>query len=455
MNQATHTLTLEETIKFPLPGMNVPGALRFSPDGRTLTYLYSPDNSLTRQLYAYDLETNTARLLIAPPDGGATDDNISLEEALRRERRRQREFGITEYAWSGDGRTLLIPLRGDLYLKDMLDGALRLLVVGGAAPILDPRFSPDSQWVAYVQEAEIYVIPTAGGTPRQITFGARETGKTHGLAEYIAQEELDRRRGFWWSPDSQSIAFAEVDETHIPVYPIVHQGKDATGPAIIEEHRYPFAGGANAIVRLAVASLDGGEPVWLDLGADEDVYLARVNWLPDGRLTAQILNREQVRLELLRFNPKTGERTSLLVEMTTIWINLHKMFRPLRDGRFLWASERSGFMHLYLYDGDGELLRPLTQGDWLVDDVVSVDEKGGVVYFTATHPDPRERHLYAVSLDGGGDTAVDPRTGPARHRRQPAKNPIPGHLAQRQPPAHHHPALPGRRSHPTNHLRQR
>lgn len=411
MNNPTSSLTLEETIKFPLPGMNVPGMLRFSPDGRTLTYLYSPDNNLTRQLYAVDLDTGTARLLITPPDGGATDDNISLEEALRRERLRQRAFGITGYTWSGDGRTLLIPLRGSLYVKDMPDGELRLLVEGGDAPILDPQFSPDSQWVAYVQDTEIYLVPVTGGQPRQITFGARGTGKTHGLAEYIAQEELDRRRGYWWSPDSQTIAFTEVDERHIPVYPIVHQGKEGTGAPFVEEHRYPFAGEANAIVRLAVTAVDGGEPVWLDLSEYEDVYLARVNWLPDGRLTVQILNREQNQLDLICFNPQTGEKTQLLQETNAVWINLHKMFRPLKDGRFLWASERTGFMHLYLYDGNGKLIRPLTQGDWLVDEIASVDEKAGVVTFTASHPDPRERHLYAVSLDGGEIRPLTPEPG--------------------------------------------
>ncbi len=411
MNSSHNPLTLKETIKFPLPGMNVPGTLAFSPDGRTLTYLYSPDYSLTRQLYAYELETETARILITPPDGGARDDNISLEEALRRERLRQREFGVTSYAWSGDGRTLLIPLRGNLYLKDMPDGELRLLVEGGDSPIPDPHFSPDSQWVAYVQDAEIYVVPVAGGEPRQITFGARGTGKTHGLAEYIAQEEMDRRRGYWWSPDSRFIAFTEVDETHIPLYPIVHQGKDATGPAIVEEHRYPFAGQANATVRLAVTAVAGGEPVWLNLGENEDVYLARVNWLPDGRITAQLLNREQSQLDLLRFDPQTGAGTRLLRETSDVWINLHKMFHPLKDGRFLWASEHTGFMHLYLYDGNGELIRPLTQGDWLVDEIVSVDEKAGLVYFTATHPDPRERHLYAVSLDGEEIRPLTPEPG--------------------------------------------
>ncbi len=251
------------------------------------------------------------------------------------------------------------------------------------------------------------MAPFSGGAPRQLTFGAVETGKTNGLAEYIAQEEMDRFSGYWWSPDSRWIAFEEVDETHIPVYRIIHQGKDYTGDGAQEDHRYPFAGGANAHVRLGVVSIDGGEPVWMDLGAEQDIYLARVQWLPDGRLSAQIENRQQTALELAAFDPQSGERTTLLQETSQVWINLHDLFRPLKQpyqgqaGCFLWASERSGFRHLYLYNDRAGLIRQLTSGEWMVDALAGIDEAGGQVYFTATLADPRECHLYAVSLDGG------------------------------------------------------
>ena len=142
------------------------------------------------------------------------------------------------------------------------------------------------------------VVSVEGGEPLQLTSGAHGTGKTHGLAEYIAQEEMGRRHGFWWSPDSARIAFAEVDETHIPVYRIVHQGKDAVGEGAQEDHRYPFAGQANAKVRLGVVARAGGEPIWMDVGGPdatlptaEHEYLARVDWLPDGSLVAQLENR--------------------------------------------------------------------------------------------------------------------------------------------------------------------
>ncbi len=404
-------LSLEHIVTFPQPGMNVPGSVQFTPDGRWLTYLYSESADLTRQLVGRDLQTGHVQPIVRPPDGGATDDNISLEETLRRERMRQREFGVTQYAWSAKNERLLVPLRGSIYVQDGIDGDLRLLVSGDHAPCLDARFSPDGEWVAYVQDAELYVVPAAGGTPQQVTSGARGTGKTNGLAEYIAQEELGRSQGYWWSPDSQWLAFAEVDETHIPIYRIVHQGKDAVGDGAQEDHRYPFAGMPNARVRLGVVARSGGDPIWMNLGNEDDFYLARVKWLPDGRLTAQLLNRAQDQLDLLVFDPQTGVATCLLRETGEVWINLHKLFYPLKDGRFLWGSERAGFQHLYLYADDGTLIRQLTDGDWPVETVAGVDEKTGLVYFTAAYPTPLDTQLLVVSLDGGETRPLTPEPG--------------------------------------------
>lgn len=398
------TLPIEEIAKYPLPGMAVPGAIAWSPDDKLITYLLSPERSLVRQLYTFDPATGEQRLVVAPEGAGTTEQNVSLEEALRRERQRQRELGVTHYAWAEDANRILIPLLGAIYVQDGPGAPLRPIVAGDGAAAIDPRLSPDGQWVAYVRDAELYVVPTDGGEPRQLTSGARETGQTHGLAEYIAQEEMGRSHGFWWSPDSRSIAFTEVDDTHIPVYRIVHQGKAAAGAQ--EDHRYPFAGQPNARVRLAVISIEGGAPVWMDLGP-EDEYLARVDWLPDGRLTAQLENRPQTRLDLVYFDPRSGTRTLLVRETSDIWINLHDLFRPIEpspglpDGGFIWASERTGFRHLYLYHNNGALVRPLTSGEWMVDTVAAVDAGRELVYFTATCDGVTESQLYVVSFAPG------------------------------------------------------
>jgi len=396
---------IEEVAKYPLPGMIGPSKITFSPDDTLVTYLYSRDHTLSADLLAYEVETRKDVLLVQPPGSGDTDENVSREEALRRERLRERATGITQYSWGVGNTQLLVPLQGKIYVKDRPDAPLRLLVDGRGIPVLDPQISPNGASVAFVQDSEIYVVPFPGGTPQQVTHGARENGKIHGLAEYIAQEEMDRQRGYWWSPDSQSIAFTEVDESHIPAYPILHYGQKSDTASSVEEHRYPFAGQANAKIKLGVVSADGGDPIWMDLGEDEDIYLTRVAWLPGGELVAQVENRPQTQLDLIQFDPQTGEGTILLRETSDVWINLNAMFRALKQpredgGSFIWASERTGFQHLYLYDAEGRLVRPLTQGSWLVDAVVSVDEGEGIVYFNASREGPLESQLYSVSLNG-------------------------------------------------------
>jgi dipeptidyl-peptidase 4 len=398
-NNGPRALTPEDVATYPLPGTAIPGDFAFSPDDRLITFLHSADGSLTRQLYALDPETGTQRVLVMPPGGGLQEENVSLEEALRRERQRQRGLGITQYAWARHANRILVPLQGALYVQDGADAPLREILSRSTEPAIDPQLSPDGAWIAYVQDAELYVVSADGGAPRRLTTSARGTGRTHGLAEYVAQEEMGRSHGFWWSPDSRTLAFAEVDETHIPLYRIVHQGERSVGSETQEEHRYPFAGMPNAKVRLGVISIDGGDPVWMELGDVE--YLGRVNWLPDGTLTAQLENREQTILDLVRFDTGTGARTTILRETSDTCLHLHNMLRPLEDGGFLWASERTGFRHLYRYDKDGNLRNAVTHGDWLVDDIAGVNEERGEVYFTGTVDTPLERNLYAVSLDGG------------------------------------------------------
>lgn len=419
-------ISIEEVATYPRPGTSTPGSVKFTPDGKHLTYLFSPEGSLSRDLYVQPIEGGERRLLFTPPGGGETEDNLSEEEKLRRERLRMRSLGVTSYAWSKKADRFLVPVRGDLYVQEGLEGALHHIVQTEGSPAIDARFSPDGAFVAYVRDAEVYVVPALGGASVQVTSGARGTGKTHGLAEYIAQEEMGRHHGWWWSLDGSEIAFTEVDEQHIPIYRIEHQGKDAPHH---EDHGYPFAGQPNAKVRLGVVGRSGGKVRWLDLNATgiagdrdpDDLYLARVHWMPDGSLMAQVENREQTALHLVRYDAQ-GNATKVLEETSEVWINLGGGFEPFDEldpegphgdlaGGFLWQSERTGFAHLYAYDRDGKEVRALTAGDWMVDGVVGVDQEKGQVYFTATKDGPTERHLYRVSLSGGDITKLTTEPG--------------------------------------------
>ncbi|KAM6555570.1 hypothetical protein CsatB_002589 [Cannabis sativa] len=405
---------VEEIVQYPLPGYVAPTSISFSPDDSILTFLFSPDQTLSRKVFAYDLKSSNQDLFFSPPDGGLDESNISPEEKLRRERLRERGLGVTRYEWvktSLKRKSIMVPLPAGIYFQDLSSSTPELkLLSTPSSPIIDPHLSPDGSMLAYVRDCELHVLNLLYNDTKQLTFDAKESGVTHGLAEYIAQEEMDRKNGYWWSLDGRYIAFTEVDSSEIPLFRIMHQGKSSLGSDAQEDHAYPFAGASNVKVRLGVVSSVGGPVTWMDLlcgGKDQpendEEYLARVNWMTGNVLTVQVLNRLHTRLKILQFDIRTGEREVMLEEEHPTWINLHDCFTSLDRtstfyGGFIWASERTGFRHLYLHDTNGNLLGAITEGDWMVEQIAGVNEASGLVYFTGTYDGPLESNLYCAKL---------------------------------------------------------
>ena len=388
---------------------------RFSPDGRLVTYLQGKDTDKDRlDIWAYDIDAKRSAVLVDSATLVAEEGALSAEEEQRRERQRTSSLrGIVDYEFSPDSRFLLVPLAGDLFLYDLRApqgrAAARQLTRSAEAET-DARFSPRGSHVSYVRGQNLYALELATG--REIALTTAGAGLvSYGVAEFIAQEEMDRSTGYWWSPDETRIAYTRVDES--PVDELERFEIYADTVKVIRQ-RYPAAGRPNARVTLQVVALAGGAAaVQVDPGTDPDVYLARVNWFPDGRsLAVQRQSRDQRRLALLKVDAASGATTTLLEERSDTWVELHDelTFLPRRKG-FLWASSRSGFKHLYLYDLDGRLQRPVTAGEWMVVGdageraIEAVDEKQGWVYFSANRETPLERHLYAAPLDGPADQA--------------------------------------------------
>lgn len=399
-------LTTTDVARRPLPGTVVPTSIRFCPDGSTLTFLLAEAGSLEQRLVAIDVATGERRTLPTPGVVVAEDD-LPLEEKLRRERARELAVGVTRYQWAASADRLLVPMADGLWVQDGVEGEPRRIVDAEPGhPLLDARLSDDGRVVGFVRDDEVHVVVVDDGRHVQVTSGAAGTGRTNGLAELMAQEEMGRPFGFWLSADGAHVAFCEVDETHIPTYRIVHQGSDEVGPGAQEDHAYPFAGAANAVVRVGVMPTDGSgvdSLVWLDLDATDigtDRYVARVDWTPGGDVVVQLQNREQTRLDVVRFDIATGEATLLLQETSDVWINLHDHLRFLADGSFIWSSERTGFRQLELRGPDGSLLRPLTEGEDVVTQLVAAGDD--TVWFTSTGPTALERHLHRVPIDGSG-----------------------------------------------------
>ena len=390
-------LTLASLGQLPLPGNDIPAALAFAPDGGALTYLQSADGSLVRSLWWHDLATGERRVILGPQSGTEHETSLSHEEHLRRERTRTSELGVTEFAWAthAEQPTLVVPLGGQVFVGSGPDAGEALAPLAGVEGVSAAAVAADGRHVAFVRDGDLWASALEGGAPpRRLTHDA-EAGVFNGLAEFVAAEELDRYDGLWWSRDGRHLAFAHVDERHLPTFTIAHLG--AADPHH-EEHRYPFAGGPNAHVTLRIAGIDGSGVVDVDLGAAADDYLARVVPERGGSWLVAVLPRAQRSLRWLRVQPD-GHATELWTEESEPWLNVDQLTRALDDGRILRSTERTGYRHLELRAPDGELLRQLTGGAWVVTDVASVDETRREVLFIGTADGPTERHLYAVSLD--------------------------------------------------------
>jgi dipeptidyl-peptidase-4 len=409
------TLTVERI--FASPALSGPGirALKVSPAGDRVTFLRGKEDDQSQlDLWEYHIKDKALRLLVDSkalvPDAGELSD----EEKARRERQRIAQFnGIVEYRWSKDGNFLLFPLAGDIYLyrlnpKAGQDQVQR--VTNTEAFETDPQVAPDGQSVAYIREQNIYFTDLNSGTETQLTSDGKGTLR-NGMAEFIAQEEMGRYSGYWWSPDSEHIAFLQVDQTPVPItkrYEI-----EANDIRIIEQ-RYPYAGADNVHIKLGIVDTDDGEIRWVNSGAQQDIYLPRVKWLPDSQqLSYQWQSRDQQDLELRIVN--LGENgTQALTSRTLVkdesdtWVALHDDLYFFKDSpSFLWSSERDGYRHLYRYDLNSGKATQITAGEWQVDALKSVDEANGWVYFTATAESPTERHLYRQRLDSNKPEQIE------------------------------------------------
>ena len=395
-------LTLEAiTGSAPLSGPTLTKP-QVAPDGSRVTFLRGKDRDRNRlDLWEYDIASGQTRLLVDSSVVLPGEEVLSDEEKARRERQRIAALsGIVDYQWSPDGKALLFPLGGELYFYDLTKSgrdAVRKLTNGGGFAT-DPKISPKGGFVSFIRDRNLWAIDLTSGEEVQLTRDGSDT-IGNGVAEFVADEEMDRHTGYWWAPDDSAIAFARIDETPVPVQKRYEVYPDRTE---VVEQRYPAAGDPNVRVQLGViAPKTGAKPRWIDLGKDPDIYLARVDWRDPQRLTFQRQSRDQKKLELIETTLTNGTPRTLVTETSTTWVPLHNDLRFLKDGRFLWSSERSGFEHLYIASEDGSTLTALTQGEWVVDGLLAIDETAGLAYVSGTRDGATEAHVYAVPLSGG------------------------------------------------------
>jgi dipeptidyl-peptidase-4 len=391
-------LTIDRVFASPDLSGPTPRSLKLSPDGRYATLLKSrPDDRDRYDLWAMDTSTGKLSMLVDSKTIG-TGEEISEAEKMRRERARVGGTkGIVEYEWAPDGKSVLVPLDGDLYLADVASGGIRRLTSTPETEI-DAHVSEGGRYVSFVRGQNAFVIDLSTGAERPLTRQGQGT-VTCGTAEFVAQEEMDRRTGTWWAPGDGRVAVECFDEAKVQV--VTRAAIGANGTKTFEQ-RYPAAGTPNVTVSLLLMDPNGGRVAKVDLGGNPDIYVARVDWSKDGKmLYVQRESRDQKKLELLAVDPASGAARVLFSETAETWINLNDDFRALHDGSLVWGSERSGFHHLYRW-ADGQWTQ-LTHGDWSVAELIGVDEASHRLFFIGNKDGVLEQHVYAVDYLNPGE----------------------------------------------------
>ncbi len=369
--------------------------LEWRPSGKEISYIRRTGSGKTSvtALWAFDVAAKKDRQLASSADGNE-------------------KLNLGSYQWSPKGDSLLVDGEKDLWLLDVASGRKTRLTNDGEEKE-DATFAPTGERVAFVKKNNIYVVEIASGAVKQLTSDGSED-VLNGKLDWVYEEELANRatgRAYEWSPDGKKIAYLRLDDTPVPRYPLTSYLSTHVNLAF---ERFPQSGDPNPAPSFHVISLDGSlAATWApaDKSPAIEYFGPSFSWARDSSAISFLtMNRAQNELAVHLWNPAAKSSRELLEEKDSTWINSLDAPYFLRDGKqFLWLSERDGWLHLYLYDLNGKLLRQLTKGNWMIDHpafsnvpMFQVDEDSGRVYFTSTNPDPRERQIYRVKIDGGG-----------------------------------------------------
>lgn len=403
---------------------------RFTKDEQSLLFLRSGAKDRRANLYERDLGSGQERLLVSAEallEGGK--EELSVAEKAARERKRIRTAGFTSFELSPDGEKILLKLSGKLWLYDR-PSATALPIVLPEGDVLDPRLSPDGKRLALVLDHELYVMKLSGKEGRgnkkkpapiearlvKVSKGG-SADTPNGLAEFVAQEEMSRYVGYWWSPDSDALLYQSTDQRHLERFTIA----DASSPEqAAHVFPYPRAGKDNAVVRLYRVGADGSgrrEILW-----DQEAfpYLARVLWPEGGPPTLLVQSRDQRIAQYRRADPETGKTVLMHEERDPAWLNLGKTTpRWVDERRYLFLSEQNGGPELVLHEPHLGKKDGLKSAKVVVPKVAGfaslahVDPARGHLWFLGG-PKPSETHLYRAPLSGDGPI-VPITTEPGEH----------------------------------------
>ena len=386
---------MHETLSFPRLyartgrfTLGVPRALTVSPDGRRVHFLRTASGTdRAGALWVYDVRSRQERCVASPEalleDG---EEALSAEERARRERSRESGGGIVSYATDAAASQACFALSGRLWLADLTgDSAAREL--SGSGSVIDPRLDPSGQFVAYASARGLRVVGADGSADRALAEADGEH-VVWGQAEFIAAEEMERHRGYWWAPDGSGLLVERYDESRVPIW---HVSDPAHPEAAPVEHRYPAAGTTDADVSLWHVTLDG-QRRQIDWDAGAFPYLCRVSWSEAGDPLLQVMSRDQKTSLVLAVDVSTGSTRTLRELYDDVWLDLVPgvpAWSP--DGRLVTCEDSEDTRRICV---DG---RPLSPAGLHIRSVVDVGDQGVLV---SASREPTQVQLGWIGWDG-------------------------------------------------------
>jgi dipeptidyl-peptidase-4 len=347
-----------------------------------------------------ETESGNKRTLFNPAklEGAAKKiAGVSAEEAAGFARQRSWNF-------SPNKKSVLLTIGNDVYLYTFDSEAMTRLT-SSPGEKEEVTFSPDGRFVSFIHANNLYAVDVATQRERQLTTDGNEAIQ-NGILDWVYQEEVYGRgnfRAYWWSPDSSRIAYLQLDERPVKHFAVVDHLPYQQN---VESELYPKAGAPNPIAKLFTVSISGAAPkeVSTESYSSADFLIVLVDWSPDSaKVMYQVQNREQTWLDLDAADVKSGAAPKTLFRETTkAWVDITGNPVWLKDGSFLWLSERSGFKHIYQYSADGKQLRQITNGPWEVRTLHGADAANEWIYFSGTERSVLGSDVYRVHLDGSG-----------------------------------------------------
>ncbi len=321
---------------------------------------------------------------------------------------------LRSYEMSPDESMVLIPTetesiyrhssKSNYYVYDLEKEILFPLSVNGKQQLAE--FSPDGKKIAFVRDNNLFVVALDNKSEKQLTDDGKFNAIINGTTDWVYEEEFGFTKGFYWSPDSKTIAYYRFDETNVKLY----QMELFTG--LYPEwytYKYPKAGEDNSIVTIHTVAVENSQHQLIDTGSETDIYFPRIKWTTEpNKLAVYRLNRLQNKLEILLANINTGAVNTLYEENNPWYIEIDNNLTFLPDGKhFILSSEKDGNNHLYLYGMDGNLIRQLTSGPHDITAIYGFEPKSQTVYFQQAITSPMDRQLVAVNLKGKSRVIIE------------------------------------------------